>query len=65
MPVLTGDRFITTFVTVFAVVIAITKDLPDIDGDRANGIETFATKLGVKNASLLSEEWREGPDKIV
>ena len=26
--------FITTFVTVFASVIAITKDLPDIEGDR-------------------------------
>ena len=25
------------------------------NGDKANGIETFATKLGVKNASLLSE----------
>lgn len=37
--------FITTFVTLFAVVIAITKDLPDIEGDRAAGIETFATKV--------------------
>ncbi|KAJ0982736.1 hypothetical protein J5N97_010991 [Dioscorea zingiberensis] len=26
--------FITTFVTVFALVIAITKDLPDVEGDR-------------------------------
>lgn len=43
------------FVTMFAVVIAITKDLPDVEGDRANGIETFATKLGVKNVSLISE----------
>lgn len=50
----TAIGFITTFVTLFAVVIAITKDLPDVDGDRANGIETFATKLGVRNSSLLS-----------
>ncbi len=26
--------FITTFVTMFALVIAITKDLPDVEGDR-------------------------------
>jgi len=46
--------FITTFVTVFAVVIAITKDLPDVEGDKANGIETFATRMGVRNVSLLA-----------
>eukprot|EP00898_Chlorokybus_atmophyticus_P003066 jgi/Chlat1/3760/Chrsp259S03941 len=45
--------FITVFVTVFATVIAITKDLPDVDGDRANNISTFATRLGVKNISIL------------
>ncbi|XP_027363330.1 homogentisate solanesyltransferase, chloroplastic isoform X4 [Abrus precatorius] len=28
--------FITTFVTLFALVIAITKDLPDVEGDRNN-----------------------------
>lgn len=26
--------FITSFVTLFALVIAITKDLPDVEGDR-------------------------------
>ncbi|KAG1675030.1 hypothetical protein FOA52_002687 [Chlamydomonas sp. UWO 241] len=46
--------FITCFVTVFAVVIAITKDLPDIEGDRAAGIETFATSMGVRNVSLIA-----------
>jgi homogentisate solanesyltransferase len=45
-------RFITTFVTLFAVVIAIAKDLPDVEGDQKNGIETFATRLGVRNTSL-------------
>eukprot|EP00879_Flechtneria_rotunda_P014324 GHRR01014964.1.p1 GENE.GHRR01014964.1~~GHRR01014964.1.p1 ORF type:complete len:407 (+),score=144.26 GHRR01014964.1:322-1542(+) len=45
--------FITCFVTMFATVIAITKDLPDIEGDKANNISTFATRLGVKNVSLL------------
>ncbi|XP_068638022.1 homogentisate solanesyltransferase, chloroplastic-like [Aristolochia californica] len=45
--------FITTFVTLFALVIAITKDLPDVEGDRKFQISTFATKLGVRNISIL------------
>ena len=39
--------FIARFMTIFASTIAITKDLPDIEGDRAYRIETFATKVGV------------------
>ena len=46
-------RFITCFVTVFAVVIAITKDLGDVDGDRKFGISTFATRLGVRRIAFL------------
>lgn len=46
--------FITCFVTVFATVIAITKDLPDVAGDRKFNIVTFATQLGVRNISLLA-----------
>ncbi|KAM0990247.1 hypothetical protein FF1_008772 [Malus domestica] len=45
--------FITTFVTLFALVIAITKDLPDVEGDRKFEISTFATKLGVRNIAFL------------
>lgn len=45
--------FITAFVTVFATVIAITKDLPDVEGDKANNITTFATRLGVRNVAML------------
>lgn len=45
--------FITTFVTVFALVIAITKDLSDVEGDRKFQISTLATKLGVRNIALL------------
>ncbi|CAJ2672948.1 unnamed protein product [Trifolium pratense] len=45
--------FITTFVTFFALVIAITKDLPDVEGDRRYQISTFATKLGVRNIAFL------------
>jgi len=39
--------FIARFMTIFATVIAVTKDLPDIEGDKAYNIETFATKIGV------------------
>lgn len=45
--------FITCFVTLFAVVIAITKDLPDIEGDKQFGIETFATRMGVRRIAFL------------
>lgn len=39
--------FIARFMTAFATVIAVTKDLPDTEGDMKYNIETFATKLGV------------------
>lgn len=39
--------FVARFMTLFASVIAITKDLPDIEGDKAYAIDTFATKVGV------------------
>ena len=47
------SRFITCFVTVFATVIAITKDLADVEGDRKFGVETFSTRLGVRNVAYL------------
>jgi len=40
--------FVARFMTLFASVIAITKDLPDIEGDKAFQIDTFATRIGVK-----------------
>ena len=46
--------FMTGFVTVFATVIAITKDLPDVEGDRQYGIDTFATRMGVRNLASLA-----------
>ena len=46
--------FITCFVTLFATVIAITKDLPDVEGDRKEGIKTFATQLGVQNMAFFA-----------
>ncbi|XP_050227466.1 homogentisate solanesyltransferase, chloroplastic [Mercurialis annua] len=45
--------FITTFVTMFALVIAITKDLPDVEGDRKFKISTLATSLGVRKIAFL------------
>lgn len=40
--------FIATFMTVFASVIAVTKDLPDVAGDSAYKVKTFATRYGVQ-----------------
>lgn len=40
--------FISSFMTVFASVIAVTKDLPDIEGDIKYNIDTFAAKYGVR-----------------
>lgn len=45
--------FITVFVTIFATVIAITKDLPDVEGDEQFGIDTFATRMGVRKIAFL------------
>eukprot|EP00803_Ostreobium_quekettii_P001340 evm.model.scf_73.14 EVM.evm.TU.scf_73.14 scf_73:132615-135624(+) len=45
--------FITVFVTVFAAVIAITKDLTDVKGDLRFRIKTFATELGVRNIAFI------------
>lgn len=41
--------FITRFMTVFAAVIAVSKDLPDTEGDRKYDVQTFATRVGVAN----------------
>ena len=39
--------------TVFATVIAITKDLADVEGDLKYNIKTFATQLGVRGVAFL------------
>lgn len=46
--------FISVFMTLFASIIAITKDLPDIEGDVKYNINTFASRYGVKNIALFS-----------
>jgi len=49
--------FVARFMTAFATVIAVTKDLPDVEGDKAFNISTFATRVGVpkiaKGASVI------------
>lgn len=46
--------FISAFMTLFASVIAITKDLPDVEGDLKYGVSTFASRHGVKNMAALA-----------
>jgi len=38
--------FLARFMTVYAAVIAVTKDLIDVEGDRKGGIDTFALRVG-------------------
>jgi homogentisate phytyltransferase/homogentisate geranylgeranyltransferase len=40
--------FATGFMTFFSVVIALFKDIPDIEGDRIFGIRSFSVRLGQK-----------------
>ncbi|URD76593.1 UbiA prenyltransferase family, partial [Musa troglodytarum] len=40
--------FATAFMTFFSVVIALFKDIPDIEGDRIYGIRSFSVRLGQK-----------------
>ena len=55
VPLLVICRFVTCFVTVFATVIAITKDLPDVEGDRKYNIDTLATRLGVRTIAFAGK----------
>jgi len=43
--------FLARFMTVYASVIAVTKDLADVAGDRKGGIETFASRMGTKRVA--------------
>jgi len=46
--------FMTVFGTIFALVIAVTKDLPDAEGDKQNDIETFTTRFGVDKVAMAA-----------
>lgn len=39
--------FGVAFVTLFAVVIALFKDLPDVDGDAKHGVRTLSVRMGI------------------
>ncbi|KAL5709664.1 hypothetical protein ACHQM5_020328 [Ranunculus cassubicifolius] len=40
--------FATAFMSFFLVVIALFKDIPDIDGDKIFGVQSFSVRLGQK-----------------
>lgn len=46
--------FLARFMTVYASVIAVTKDLGDVEGDRQGGIQTFASRYGPKVVSTAA-----------
>ncbi|KDO43839.1 hypothetical protein CISIN_1g0208383mg, partial [Citrus sinensis] len=45
--------FATAFMSFFSVVIALFKDVPDLEGDKTFGIRTFTVRLGQKRVSVL------------
>ena len=45
--------FISSFMTVFATVIAITKDLPDVEGDVKYNVKTLASTYGIKKVATF------------
>ena len=46
--------FLVRFNTIFGATIAVTKDLPDVEGDKLEGIETFSTRLGVAKVARVA-----------
>ncbi|PWA44194.1 UbiA prenyltransferase family [Artemisia annua] len=40
--------FVSGFMSIYAVVIALFKDVPDVEGDKVNGINSFALQFGQK-----------------
>ncbi|KAH9314684.1 hypothetical protein KI387_023311, partial [Taxus chinensis] len=45
--------FATTFMCFFSVVIALFKDIPDVDGDKIFGIQSFSVRLGQERVFWL------------
>lgn len=45
--------FATAFMCFFSVVIALFKDIPDVDGDRIFGIQSFSVRLGQRRVFWL------------
>ncbi|KAI3715262.1 hypothetical protein L6452_22236 [Arctium lappa] len=40
--------FVSGFMSIYAIVIALFKDVPDVEGDKINGINSFASQVGQK-----------------
>jgi homogentisate solanesyltransferase len=47
-------RLFIMIMSVFAGVIAVTKDLPDVHGDRLHQVPTFASRLGVAKVARMA-----------
>ncbi|CAK9204282.1 unnamed protein product [Sphagnum troendelagicum] len=45
--------FITGFMCFFSIVIALSKDIPDVEGDRVFGIRSFSVRMGKKRVFWL------------
>ena len=45
--------FISSFMTIFATVIAVTKDLPDVEGDVKYNVKTLASTYGIKKIATV------------
>ncbi|KAH7841291.1 hypothetical protein Vadar_027991 [Vaccinium darrowii] len=45
--------FAVAFMCLFSTIIALFKDIPDVDGDRDYGIQSFSVSLGQKNVFWL------------
>jgi len=46
--------FLTRFMTVFAAMIAITKDLADVEGDKRGQVKTFASNFGCSKVATIA-----------
>ncbi|XP_060211332.1 homogentisate geranylgeranyltransferase-like isoform X3 [Lycium barbarum] len=53
MPYTRSLIFAVTFMCIFTAVIALFKDIPDVDGDRNFGIQSFSVRLGQERVFWL------------
>ncbi|KAL4590074.1 hypothetical protein LXL04_002993 [Taraxacum kok-saghyz] len=45
--------FVSGFMSIYGIVIALFKDIPDVDGDKLNGINSLALQIGQKQVFWL------------
>ncbi|KAJ0523164.1 putative homogentisate phytyltransferase [Helianthus annuus] len=46
--------FVSGFMSIYGIVIALFKDVPDVEGDKINGINSFALQFGQKKVFWIS-----------